>query len=214
MNLMNNYNLSEKFRNLPLRTKKIIAIVSVSAFIVITVAVAFLLNFQKQEAIKNSHYEEEVGALMTHWYLVDYNFTRGASNAIRNNFDSVILSDAEKQSAPRENKPSEDLYQNIYEAVIDEESFITERNLAKPTYSFNLNISDGRVYKVYLHSDTGGGTEYVVTILYRTDIDDQKTFAYINTNNTQYEQVMRDWILRLGLRNPSILTDKLEVLEK
>lgn len=151
---------------------------------------------------------------MTHWYLVDYNFTRGASNAIRNNFDSVILSDAEKQSAPRENKPSEDLYQNIYEAVIDEESFITERNLAKPTYSFNLNISDGRVYKVYLHSDTGGGTEYVVTILYRTDIDDQKTFAYINTNNTQYEQVMRDWILRLGLRNPSILTDKLEVLEK
>ena len=209
---MNNFNLSEKFRNLPLKTKKVFAITSVAIFVAVVVIGAIIFKFQEQEALRTMHYDEEIGTIMSHGYLIDYNFVRGASKAMRKNIDSVVLSDEEKQSAPRENKPSDDLDESVTEIVIDEETFITERSYEQPTYSFNLNVSDGRIYKVYLHSDVGNGIEYIATVMYRIDTDNQKTFAFINSHNSESEQLMQDWIKGLNIKNPTIKKDNLEVL--
>lgn len=212
MNLMNNFNLSEKFRNLPLKTKKVFAITSVAIFVAVVVIGAIIFKFQEQEALRTMHYDEEIGTIMSHGYLIDYNFVRGASKAMRKNIDSVVLSDEEKQSAPRENKPSDDLDESVTEIVIDEETFITERSYEQPTYSFNLNVSDGRIYKVYLHSDVSYGIEYIATVMYRIDTDNQKSFAFINSHDSESEQLMLDWIKGLNIKNPTIKKDNLEVL--
>lgn len=212
MNLMNNFNLSEKFRNLPLKTKKVFAITSVTIFVAVVVIGAIIFKFQEQEALRTMHYDEKIGTIMSHGYLIDYNFVRGASKAMRKNIDSVVLSDEEKQSAPRENKPSDDLDESVIEIVIDEETFITERSYEQPTYSFNLNVSDGRIYKVYLHSDVGYGINYIATVMYRIDTDNQKSFAFINSHDSESEQLMLDWIKGLNIKNPTIKKENLEVL--
>ena len=209
---MNNFNLSEKFRSLPLKTKKIFAITSVSIFVAVIIIGALLFKFQEQEALKKMHYYETTSTIMSHGYLINYNFVLGATKAIRSNIDSVVMNDDEKQSAPRENKPSDDLDESVTEIVIDEETFITEKNYEQPSFSFNLNISDGRIYKVYLHSDPGCGIDYIATVMYRVDTDNKKTYAFINSHNSESEQLMRDWIKNLGVKNPAIKTNGLEVL--
>lgn len=71
-------------------------------------------------------------------------------NHIRQTFQDIILSESELTSAPSTNAEDPDYPPSAYAITIDNTSLIPDVYFPLSTYTFVINISDGRAYQAYL----------------------------------------------------------------
>lgn len=211
---MNNINLSDKFRSLPLSTKKTILISSAVIFTIVVIFISIALSIHSALKLENDHSNEEITTRFTHRYLIEYNFITSASKHIYNHIEDVILEPVEKQRATKENSPGKNIDKSLYEVVFVESSFVTEKTQPKNTFSFNFEVSDGRSYKAIAHSDEGSGNEYLALIIYPENTEKPPVYAFINADTEEYKEYLLKWINSFNYKNLKIHTDSLEVLEK
>ena len=106
----------------------------------------------------------------------------------------------ERDTAPHENSPV-GLSERFYIATIDEVSFRLERSYTPVTHSFNMSMSDGRIYRVLLFTneitriiDTLDVSRYLAVAMTRIDDYSDASYAFLYYRNSGYLSVLDEWL--------------------
>jgi hypothetical protein len=177
-------------------TKKkiiIIASVLVAFWLVIIVISIFLINndiLNQHDPVDDSVPET---ALFINRYQLDYSIGAHSSSVVLTNVKEVILDPEERKTAPHKNIPIDNTPNDSYASTIIETSFARLLNQPEHTFSFLLEISDGREYEIYVRTDLAFGQDYIVTVMHRLDIESTTGFLYVNAKNESELNIFADW---------------------
>ncbi|MDO4967281.1 MAG: hypothetical protein Q4E70_00730 [Candidatus Saccharibacteria bacterium] len=128
---------------------------------------------------------------------------------ILTDIEEIILDESEIASSPNKNSSSTDKY-NRYTVTIENVSKLTTE--PDSTYQATFNISDNRIYQATIREDLSWGSLYLCTIITRTDTKD--SWLYINTNDSSYEDLCKNWGEEKHLTFKKIKTSSLSMIEK
>ncbi|MBR0403039.1 hypothetical protein IJI55_00600 [Candidatus Saccharibacteria bacterium] len=111
---------------------------------------------------------------------------------ILENIQSTILQEDSINTAPHANYPTNGTSNNIYTASFSLNGLSTEQNQDYPTISLKLSISDGRIYQVYIRTDSNN-TEFIATLIKNQLSSIDQPQLYINAQNESYNTIIEEW---------------------
>lgn len=124
-------------------------------------------------------------------YQVDYSIGYNSSAIVLNNITELLLTKSEKESAPHKNKSPIKNVDNHYIASIDEKEFKKVANQSY-AYTFKLNLTDGRIYQIYIKTDPSYGSIYIATFIQRLDKTTKSTI-YIDSKDDKINTEIKKW---------------------
>ena len=166
--------------------RKIITILVVIGAILVGIFIGLLLlTFMNNndEAPSDLGIEEKPDSLayFENLYLIQYSVAKNANGKIFSDLQETITRPKEIATATKENEvePSES-GKTIYISKILEDSFNRLSLKSGYAYSFDISITDGRLYKCYLLPDAEGrGSSYYGLVVYNATSSAEKADFYI-----------------------------------
>ncbi|MBP5674897.1 hypothetical protein J6W91_01040 [Candidatus Saccharibacteria bacterium] len=123
--------------------------------------------------------------------------------------EGVVLDESEISSAPSKNRSETSEYERYTVTVRDISKLVTEPDI---TYQATFSVSDDRVYDAIIREDSAWGSDYICTILTRTD--NKTNWLFINTNDSLNEETCKTWGKEKNLNFKEIKTSALSVIER
>ena len=196
------------------RRKRVIVILAI-VFVVIPIAVSIYLMLTKPEKpVENRPEHIKPVVILENSFQLTVAIGQTLADKISGVISTELLKESEINSAPSPNN-TENIPSNAYLATVTEDSFSyfseDESNVA---FFFDLTVSDGRTYRVYVHT-SGISLRvqflYLVVIIKRTDKVNENNSAYIYYEDEEQLLDLRRIVENNDSRNKIILEEQLDI---
>lgn len=180
--------------------KKLLIIIApiVIFFIVIIIISLIFLKTQSEQTSDVGVIKHQDITIFENHYQLDYSIGEENSSRVLADISVLMIDNNEVNSAP-EQLIANDNSNTYYTCVLEEKSF---RLLSKDngyTYSFNLNVNDGRDYQIIVKTDSSYGSEYIIILIKRVGGD--KSFIIIDSETVTLNDDIKAWAETLGFSN-------------
>lgn len=188
---------------------------SITLFIVIPIiAVIFLSLTRQPEASEEleSHPEHEVPVMIfeNSWELNNFIGLETPFESLMSAIATEVIKPSEIETAPMTND-TEGLAENNYLVNFTESSIEYIPEKLPITLSFDISVSDGRSYIVYVYVNGRNVERFLTTIIQRTDKINENNSAYIFfTNETQLSNIDR-WLEDIAINHTVVIREQLTV---
>jgi|GEM_PF-3614257 len=158
-------------------------------FVIAPIVLAIFLTSNQSEEIDDHPEHTTPVMVFNNSYQLEDAVGRAISGNLISAISDEVLKETERESAPGPNNNS-DFPQNSWIITFVETSFEDTPSQSTNTFSFNITISDGRVYQVYVYNSFIDG--FFATIIKRTDIK-QDGSIYIYYKDEDNRLKLREW---------------------
>lgn len=169
-------------------------------FVIILIISAIFLIIQSKKPSQTDvgTIEHQNIAIFENRYQLDYSI--GEENASRtfDNINKIITDQNEIDSAPNKITPNNNS-NTYYTSTLEETSFKLLSQNNGYTYSFNLDINDGRHYQVTIKTDPSYGSEYIIILI--KQLNDDNSYIIIDSDSLTLTDEIKTWAESLGFTN-------------
>ena len=195
-------------KKIPIKIIVILALI----FIMIPITIFILTILTAQPKPSEDHSEHTTPTIiLENSYQLEYSIGHVLSDYLTSALAAEILKEPELESAPLPND-TDNIPFNTYRATLVETSFKRLPNQPPITYSFNLTVSDGRTYGIYLHvyEDPSYVENYLAALIKRTDIANGTSSAYIYYRDPADLPVLIAWTKAIDTKSSIVFQEQLQ----
>jgi len=199
--------------------RKIVLVVGVVVFVLLVVILSLIIKKSADQLQVNvgdgpgAEIAEDSLIFNGRKYLSEV-MSDTASAKILTIVENHVLSDAEKNTAPRRNRPSAGRANNYYDGVITDvtpvQELFGEHGLAVFPYNFKLSVSDGREYYVYTMADAWSiyeppGQRYTAALFTRTDTERKPFLNVVRIqDDSRVDSEVSAWLKIIGFERNNL----------
>jgi hypothetical protein len=196
------------------RRKKLLTRVAIAiAVFVLTPLVIFLIYIivrPPEPPFEGGHVDGPTISLV-HGYQLEQSIGFGLAGIATSALADELLKETEIDSAPHPNDNQYDPH-DTFITTLEETSF--KRVVSQPavTYTFNLSLSDGRTYQVYVfvYQDRSQVNRFLAMLIKRTDKINKSNSAYIYYSDDSDLPTLEKWTEGVDAESTIVLREKIQ----